>query len=522
LQTCSRCRIFNGLEEVAVSSVFGKGIARLCGVAAAPTASELRRLVTQALRETPTVEIRLDWLTNDAERQAFLGWLKKQRLTKVQLIATCRRRRGGGEFTGDAGAELFWLMKAREADCAWCDLEVETLRELPDKSVRGYPVPEKVLLSMHDFLRTPAFPTKFTLPARGGANAIKAAAMARNLSDAARMLRLARNSRDVVAVAMGEIGLPARVLSLREGSALAYAPVGSATAPGQIPLRDLKHLYRAHDLTRATRVYGVIGNPIGHSLSPLLHNTGYIAAKKDAVFLPFLVENLRDFLKCLPDFGVRGFSVTLPHKETIFAHLDEVEPLARKIGAVNTVTVGKDGALHGRNTDYTGVLRALEKRMKLSGSRVAIFGAGGSARAAAFALHHAGAQVFICARRPEAARKLAKAVGGEAIPRTALRTQKFDALLNATPIGMHPNEKVSPLTAAELNCSLVMDLIYRPMQTKLLKLAASRGIATVSGVEMFLAQGLAQWEHWMGSKAPESAMRTAVLRALKNEENTRW
>jgi 3-dehydroquinate dehydratase/shikimate dehydrogenase len=517
-----RCRIFNGLEGVAVTGVFGNGIGRLCGVVAAPTARELRRLVKQALQETTTVEIRLDWLRTDDERHAFLGWLKKQHLVKAQLIATCRRRVGGGEFTGDAGAELFWLMRAREAACGWCDLEMETLHELPGKTVRGYAVPEKVLLSMHDFRRTPTFPKRLTLPLSGGANAIKAAAMARSLSDAARMLRLTRSSRDVVAVAMGEIGLPARVLSLREGSALAYAPVGTATAPGQIPLGDMKHLYRAHALTRATRVYGVIGNPIGHSLSPLMHNTGYIAAKRDAVFLPFLVENLKDFLKCLADFGVRGFSVTLPYKEKIFAHLDGVEALAEKIGAVNTVSVGKDGSLYGRNTDYIGVLRALEKNTTLHGNRVVIYGAGGAARAAAFALNHAGAQVFICARRPEVARNLAKAVAGEVISRSALRTQKFDTLVNATPMGMHPNEKVSPLAATELNCSLVMDLVYRPMRTKLLKLAASRGIATVSGVEMFLAQGFAQWEHWMGGKAPESLMRSAVLRALKNEENTRW
>jgi 3-dehydroquinate dehydratase / shikimate dehydrogenase len=505
-----------------VSGVFGKGIARLCGVLAAPTARELQRLLALALRETPTAEIRLDWLKSDRERHAFLKWLKAHRPRKAQLIATCRRRVGGGELAGDAGEELYWLMQAKEAGCAWCDLEVETLRELPGKSVRGYAVPEKVLLSMHDFRKTPAFPKNLTVPAAGGANAIKVAAMARSLADSARILRLARESRDVVAIAMGEFGLPARVLALREGSALAYAPVAAATAPGQIPLRDLKALYRAHELTRATRVYGVIGNPVGHSLSPLLHNTGYIAAGKDAVYLPFLVESLKDFLQVLPDFGVQGFSVTLPHKEKIFAHLDAVEPLAEKIGAVNTVTVRKDGSLYGSNTDYVGVLRALEKKMKLRGSRVVIYGAGGSARAAAFALAQAGAHVFVCARRPEAARKLAKAAGGEPIHRSALRMLQFDALLNATPIGMFPQEKVSPLAAGELNCSLVMDLIYRPIQTKLLRLAASRKIACVSGVEMFLAQGFAQWEHWMGSKAPESIMRNAVLHALKNEENTRW
>ncbi len=505
-----------------MAGAFGKGIARLCGVLAAPTARELRRLLALALRETPTVEIRLDWLRNDSERRIFLKWLKAHRPRKAQLIGTCRRRVGGGEFAGDAGEELYWLMQAREAGCAWCDLEVETLRELPGKSVHGYAVPGKVLLSMHDFRRTPAFPRRLTVPATGGARAIKVAAMARSVEDSARILRLARTSRDVVAVAMGEIGLPARVLALREGSALAYAPVAAATAPGQVPLREMKALYRAHELTQATRVFGVIGSPVGHSLSPLLHNTGYIAARKDAVYLPFLVENLKDFLKALPDFGVRGFSVTLPHKEKIFAHLDAVEPLAEKIGAVNTVTVRKDGSLYGSNTDYIGVLRALEEKMKLSGSRVVLYGAGGSARAAAFALAKAGAQVFVCARRPDAARKLAKAVGGAPILRSDLRALEFDALLNATPVGMFPQEKVSPLAAAELNCSLVMDLIYRPLRTKLLRLAASRKIACVSGVEMFLAQGFAQWEHWMGSKAPESIMRNAVLRALKNEENTRW
>lgn len=505
-----------------MAGAFGKGIARLCGVLAAPTARELRRLLAMALRETPTAEVRLDWLKNDVERRAFLKWLKAHRPQKAQLIATCRRRVGGGEFAGDASEEVYWLMQARDAGCAWCDLEVETLRELPGKSVHGYALPGKVLLSMHDFRRTPVFPKKLAVPASGGAKAIKVAAMARSISDSARVLQLARTSRDVVAVAMGEIGLPARVLALREGSALAYAPVAAATAPGQIPLRDLKTIYRAHELTRATRVYGVIGNPVGHSLSPLLHNTGYIAARKDAVYLPFLVENLKDFLKALPDFGVRGFSVTLPHKEKILAHLDAVDPLAEKIEAVNTVTVRTDGSLYGSNTDYVGVLRALEKKMKLRGRRAVIYGAGGSARAAAFALAQAGAQVFVCARRPEAARRLAKAVGGESIDRSALRRLKFDALLNATPIGMYPQERVSPLAAVELNCSLVMDLVYRPIRTKLLRLAASRKVDCVSGVEMFLAQGYAQWEHWLGSKAPESIMRNAVLRALKNEESARW
>ena len=265
----------------------------------------------------------------------------------------------------------------------------------------------------------------------------------------------------------------------------------------------------------------MIGNPIEHSLSPLLHNTGYIAAHKNAVFLPFLVERLADFLEAVPDFGIKGFSVTLPHKEAVFRRLDACEPLAARIGAVNTVTVRRDGSLYGSNTDYLGVLRALEKKLKLAGSRVLIFGAGGSARAAAFALTNARAQVYVCARRETAARSLARAVEGETVPRAALRKLKFDAILNATPVGMHPQVGASPLAAGELNCSVVMDLIYRPVQTKLLQTAAARGIKTVSGVEMFLAQGMAQWELWMDSRAPEAAMRRAVLGALKGKEKSR-
>jgi 3-dehydroquinate dehydratase/shikimate dehydrogenase len=499
-------------------SVFGTGLARICAVVASRNARKFQKLVRAALRETPTVELRLDWLENDREREKALEWLKRCSPKKAALIATCRRRVAGGEFAGAATGELFWLMKAKEAGCAWCDLEMETLRELPGKTVEGYALPEKVLLSIHDFRRTPKLLGKVKIAARGGVDAVKVAAMSRKLSDSTRLLRLAQGTRKVVAVPMGEIGLPGRILALRAGSALAYAPVAAATAPGQVGIHELKELYRAHELTKRTSVYGVIGNPIGHSLSPLLHNTGYVAAKKDAVFLPFLVEQLGEFVKAIREFGVAGFSVTLPHKAKIFNYLDECEPLAEEIGAVNTVTVRRDGKLVGSNTDYVGVLRALEGKVRLRGSRIVIFGAGGAARAAAFAVTKAGAEVLVCARREKAAKELARAVGGGVLGRKALRQGKFDAILNTTPVGMHPHAGSSPLEAGELNCSLVMDLIYRPLQTKLLRMAAARGIRTVSGVEMFLAQGMAQWELWMGSRAPGAAMRGAILKALRTKE----
>jgi len=501
--------------------LFGTGLRRICAVVAAGTAAQMRKLLRSALRHTRTVEFRLDWLSSDAERTRFLTWLCNHRPRNATFIATCRRREGGGKFVGGVDRELFWLIQAREAGCQWCDLEIETLRKLPGQSVREYPVPPRVMLSVHDFDRTPDLPRSVTPPAHGGVDAVKIAAEARSIRDSVRLLRLARKSKNFVAVPMGEAGLPARILALREGSALAYAPVAAATAPGQVSLDEMKHLYRAHVLTRRTRVYGVIGDPIGHSLSPLLHNTGFIARRMDAVYLPFLLRQLGDFLAAIPEFGVRGFSVTIPHKQAILKDLRECEPLAADIGAVNTVVVRSDGSLYGCNTDYVGVLRALEKKLRIKGSRALVFGAGGSARAAAFALSRAGAIVGICARREKAAKELAQAVGGDVVPRRALRTEFFDAILNATPVGMHPHDKISPLAHGELHCRIVMDLIYRPQRTQLLKLAAKKGIATVSGLEMFLAQGIAQWEIWMEKRAPESVMRKVVLRALRAEEHSR-
>jgi 3-dehydroquinate dehydratase/shikimate dehydrogenase len=481
----------------------------------------MSKYVLAALKETQTVELRIDWLQRDAERSRFLAWLKRNRFPQATFLVTCRRREGGGKFAGGVVRELYWLKQAREAGCQWCDLEVETLRKLPGQSVRNFPVPLRILLSIHDFQGTPDL--RRTLNNRGlkEADAVKIAATGRTILDGVRLIRLARNFNNIVVIPMGDSGLPARILALREGSALAYAPVAAATAPGQVSLHDLKYLYRAHELTRRTRVYGVISDRAGHSLSPLMHNTGFIARKIDAVYLPFLVKDLRDFLKAVPEVGIRGFSVTIPHKQSILEFLKECDPLAAEIGAVNTVVVRRDGTLFGCNTDYVGILRALEKKLGLAGSRVLIFGAGGAARAAAFALVKAGAQVGICARREQAARELAKAAGGEVIRRRALPTESFDAILNATPIGMHPHGQISPLSPRELNCRIVMDLINRPQKTQLLKLAASKGIATVSGVEMFVPQGVAQWQIWMEQRAPETAMRRAVLGALRAEEKSR-
>jgi 3-dehydroquinate dehydratase / shikimate dehydrogenase len=502
---------------------------KICGVVAAETAGTMWRQLGQALATTRTVELRLDWLENDREIARFLARLASKPsgkmaglLARAELIATCRRREAGGRYRGPIAKQLVHLSEALRAGCGWYDLEIESAARCPPELLDVLLGEGRQITSAHFFTAMPGNLKRVESDLRRTRpDAIKIAAQCESLADARHVLALARGRRDVIAVPMGEVALPMRILALREGSALAYAPVENATAPGQISLDDMSALYRAERITRRTQIYGVIGDPIGHSLSPQLQNAGFRARKMDAVYLPFLVSDLRDFIRAIAPLRMKGFSVTLPHKQAILRHLDDCDALAAAIGAVNTVSVRAGGKLYAYNTDYVGVLRALERRIPLGGSRVLIFGAGGVARAIAFALSRAGASVSICARRPAQAAALARAAGAEAIARRHLRSEFFDAIVNATPVGMHPAIDRSPLEARELNCRLVFDTIYRPRVTRLMQLAAGRGIETVSGVEMFVAQGTAQWEIWTGQRAPEKAMRAAVFAALEREEKQR-
>ncbi len=491
---------------------------RICAVVAAPTAAAMLSGLREALKESRTVELRLDWLKDGVELKRFLGKLRVDRPRKC-VIATLRRRDASGKYRGTRAEQLKWLKVAAEAGCGWCDLEVESAEHLDASALRELRKSgARVMISFHDFHATPRdLRAVVRRLDRCRGDAIKIAAEARTISDGARILEVARARRNVVAVPMGEAGLPERVLALRAGSALAYAATSTATAPGQLSIAEMRDGYRADQLNRRTRTYGVIGNPIAHSLSPVMHNAAFKARGVNAVLLPFFTRDLRDFLEARARLNVAGFAITLPHKEAIIKHLSGCDPLAARIGAVNTVVVRGSGKLYGYNTDYVGVLQALASRVRLAGSRVLLIGAGGAARAAAFALAEAGAVVCICARREAQSRALARAAGGEVIARRYLKKEFFDAIINATPLGLHANDEL-PLRADELNCRVVMDMIYRPMRTKLIRLAERRGIETVPGTEMFLAQGIAQWEIWMGERAPEKVMRRVVLDALKREE----
>ena len=489
---------------------------KVCGVVASADARGMRSQLQLALTLTKTVELRFDWLRNERELTRFLAWLRGQRHRNgTTLLATCRRIEAGGKFAGSVVNQLAILRLAIECGCSWADVEIESARQLRAGGLSQLLGPGGRVVSYHNFEETPGnLKAMVRQLERASGTVVKVATHCETIAESLRVLRLTRGKSNIIAIPMGEAGFPARVLALRAGSALAYAPVENSTAPGQVSLEEFKRVYRAGNLNSRTRVFGVIGNPVSHSLSPRMQNAAFAARKVNAVFLPFQVRELPDFLKALQPLGISGFSVTIPYKQQIMRFLRHCDPLAMEIGAVNTVIV-RGRALHGYNTDYIGVLRALKHRIALSGARVLILGAGGAARAAAFALAREGPFVSICARRPQRAKALARAVGGEAISRPQLQREEFDLIVNATPVGMYPHSEESPLESAELNCRLLFDIVYRPLKTKLMQLAERRGIETVSGLEMFLAQGMAQFEIWTGKSAPESAMRRAVLDALK-------
>lgn len=269
-----------------------------------------------------------------------------------------------------------------------------------------------------------------------------------------------------------------------------------------------------------TSLYGIIGNPVRHTLSPAMHNAAFTELGENSVYLPFPVDDLPAGVSGLRALGVRGVSVTIPHKEAILSLLDEVEDVARRIGAVNTVEVLERRGrriLRGSNTDWVGANQALMTRVELNGARVVLLGAGGSARAIGFGLLQQGARVLLCSRTEDRGRRLAADLDCDWHGLDTLDTLQGDVLINATSVGMAPNDQDSPVPAPILpRFGVVMDIVYAPLATRLLKEAKAAGCQVINGLEMLLYQGVAQFELWMGKKAPVELMRRQLYQATGN------
>lgn len=476
--------------------------------------------------ETHFVEFRLD---SQPKPPSVLAGLKTFLSTHRDIIAiaTCRRKQFGGHFTGSLTAEFEILTKAAEAGCQIVDLEVESAEECKAAQLAKFRAGLRaagaaLLISFHDFTRTKGLEQAARRIEAFEPDYVKVVSTARTLSDNLAVLRLIEDhslSSHVVGIAMGEEGLLSRVLGPRAGAVFTFASPddGTETAPGQVSVRTLLDHYRLDQLDQATRVFGVAGNPISHSLSPLMHNTAFRRESVNAVMLPLKVKALDDMLTVIRELPLGGVAVTMPLKQEVLPHLANMDPLTGRIGACNTLRIGADGKLYGFNTDVAGVVRPLEKRIKLPNARIVVIGAGGAARAAVFGLVEQGAEVFVVNRTHETAVALARKAKAKSLKQDQLAKQKFDVLINTTPCGMAGVKQALPIKESELNANLVFDMVYNPLDTPLLKLAHARGLHIISGLEMFVQQGARQFEIWTGKPAPEAEMFRVVELALRRK-----
>jgi 3-dehydroquinate dehydratase/shikimate dehydrogenase len=445
------------------------------------------------------------------------------------LLFTCRPESEGGRWPdADAEGRRRRLREAAESAVDLVDVELRAGFDevIAARAGRG------LVVSHHDLAGVPEDLEGLSAEAAAlGADVVKIVGTPRSARDLGRLMAFARGSssegveetapgrwRGLVALAMGPLGVASRILGGRHRAPFTYAaPVeGREAAPGQLTADTLAKVYRVRSIGPGTRAYGILGIDVLRSLSPAIHNRAFAERGLDAVYVPLQSESLPAFLDALPDLGLSGFSVTRPWKSDILPHLapDHVEPTAARAGSVNTVVV-REGRLVGSSTDGDGVLVPLRHHLVVSGRPVTLVGAGGAARAAAFALVEVGARVRVLARRPEQAAAVAADVGCDHGPLTALDDEAWDVLINATPVGSGACPGEMPVPEASLRSGgVVFDMVYEPRDTPLLQAARAAGCRSVDGVEMLVAQAVGQFEAWTGAPAPVEAMTEAALGAI--------
>ncbi len=490
---------------------------RLCVALADADVEGLFDKAELLVRDNPFIELRLDYLPRPATALPKLRRFLDAHPGAL-VVATCRRAINGGKFRGSVASQLDLLYKAVANGCQLVDVELQSAAAVKPRELQRLRSRGALILSFHDFRATRKLAETFQKMTSFGADFYKLVTTATTLYDNVVMMKfLEQNGSQysVVGLCMGEQGIISRVLGLRAGSVFTFASAapGEETAPGQVSAQTLRDVYRIEQVDAATKVYGVAGDPIGHSLSPLVMNTAFRRENVNAVYLALHAKSLEDLLACTRDIPIQGLSITMPYKEAILKHLDNYDAHTKKIGACNTVVRGADGKLYGFNTDVAGVLRPLELRLPLPGAKVLVIGAGGAARAAVFGLKERGVEVYILNRTPAAAQKLARQAHVRFIRRADLKKLSFDVIINATPVGMG-NSKESPLGEKEINTKYLLDMVYSPPETQLTRLALSKGVQVIPGMEMFVHQAARQFEIWTGKPAPADEMQRVVARAV--------
>ncbi len=461
------------------------------------------------------VELRLDYIAGDVNLKRLLE------NRPGPAIISCRRRCDGGKWAGTEADRMVLLRSAIAEGVEYIDLEDDVADSVPRFGKT------KRIISFHDFAKTPDdLPAIHARLAAKKADIVKLATTANNPHDNVRMLNLIASSKVPTAgMCMGDMGTASRILAGRVGAPFTYATFHHerALAPGQLSYAQMSEIYHYESINADTEVFGVIADPIGHSLSPVIHNAAFHHLKMNRVYVPFRVpkEHLEQFLDDCPGLGVRGLSVTIPHKEAVLRKCTKIDRAVQGIGAANTILF-QDGEVVGHNTDYAAAMESLKRVMRwpesdlpLQGKTALVLGAGGAAKAIAFGLAHFGAQVAVAARSLDKAKFFAERFKSRLVEWDHRHQVNADVVVNCTPVGMHPNVDETPFEKHHLRPSMVVfDTVYNPEQTLLIKQAREKHCQVVTGVEMFVRQASLQFRYFTRAEAPADLMREHLKRTI--------
>lgn len=506
---------------------------RICVSICERSVDAIRLAALRAAETADLIELRLDCIDPPLGVESLRDIDALITDIPAPVIVTYRPAEQGGPRELDAKARIsFWLFNRRPgADFFDFELDFAT-----NPSLFTYASPldwDRVICSHHDVVGIPEnLGELYDRMTRTPAQVLKIAFQVDDATDCLHAFHLLerarREGRELIAIAMGSAGIATRILGPSRGAFLTYAALDekSATASGQLSVRQLREVYRIEKIDSQTEITGLIGRPVSHSISPQMHNAAFAASGINAVYIPFEVRDAHAFIRRMIhpqtreiNWNVRGLSITAPHKSIVMDHLDWVEPAAREIGSVNTILVA-DNALQGYNTDAVGFIRPLlKRRADLKGLPCAVIGTGGAARAAVWSLRQQSADVTVFGRNAAKAAALGEKFGVAWEQLAGAAFKAFSVVINATPLGTAgPWESETPATASQLDgTSFVYDLVYNPTQTRFLREAESVGCETLGGLEMLVAQAEEQFRLWTGVSAPAQVMREAADRALRRE-----